>query len=603
MDAPDIRIHVLDRPDKAGKFWAWLTKPGRAFVAVDTETTGLDWSAGGFKVRLIQFADEDSGWAVPFEGWRALVEGVFAWCSRARVMMVWHNLGYDSLALKVEGIELDWSIQADTFVLASLGGFCDESRSLKACGTKELGSWAGMGERILKAGMDAQNWDWATVPLTWRPYPLYGVMDVAITARLWLKWQPRYRRWREMHDLEIATIAVVNEMAWRGLAVDIPYIHKTIAELAAEEQTLVAEMATYGIQPGSPVVVARVLESMGLFPPDALLTKSGNPSSASAVLDQIDHPIARGVKRYRWVHRVRVSYLEAMLTAAGDGHLVHPGIKGMEAKTGRMSIERPPMQQLPDDVIVRRAVIGREPDHRVITSDWSQIELRIWASINNDQNLVAALKAADNSPVDFFTALCRSIYKEPEFQKADHRRSFIKSSAYAKLFGGGIEVAANTAGVSVSRLVPTWRTLGDRFPSMAENGRGLVETATRDGQPYYYATSPFKRVFAVRDKDEARKVPNYVTQGTAAIALKKALVACRASGLGDYLMLPVHDEIMLSAPEKEEEEVKAELAEVMNSIITEKEWGIDVPADPGSGANWAEAKSKDSDTSLSLIAA
>lgn len=604
MDVPDVRTHVLDHPDKMFSFWSWLTRPGRSFVAVDTETTGLDWSVPGFKVRMIQFGDEKDGWAIPFQGWRDLIAAAFDWCSRARVYQVWHNIGYDSLALRLEGIELDWSIQADTFVLAALGGYCDEPRALKACGIAELGPWAGVGERVLKRGMDTQGWTWENVPFGWRPYPLYGALDTVVTALLWIKWQDRYRRWREMHDLEVASIRVVNDMAWNGLAVDIPYLDKTIKELNQEESGLITVLASFGVHPSKNFQVIKALEAADAFPPDSLRTKTGQLSVAAGVLNQIDHPIARGVVRYRWVHRVRVSYLQAMRDGAGSGNLVHPGIKSMEAKTGRMSIENPPMQQLPDDVIVRRAVIGREEDHRVITSDWSQIELRIWGSINHDQNLIDAIKEADQpGAADFFTMLCRQIYHEPGFIKGDHRRTFIKSSTYAKLFGGGIEVAAATAGVSVSAMVPAWRQLGERFPSMAESGAGLIRQRTVDGQTVHYAMSPFDRRFAVKDPREARKIPNYDTQGTAAIALKKGLVGCQAVGLGPYLMLPVHDEIMASAPEKEAAEVMHELGEVMNSIITEERWKIGVPADPGMGMNWAEAKSKDSDSSLSLIGA
>jgi DNA polymerase-1 len=597
MEAPDLRVHVLDHPDKMGSFWRWLTNPARTFVACDVETTGLDWSVPGFKVRMIQFGDDKGGWAIPFEGWRALVGMAIDYCARARVVMVWHNLAYDSLALKVEGIELDWSIQADTFVLASLGGFCEDSRKLKACGVAELGSWAGMGEVILKRGMDKQGWTWASVPFGWKPFPMYGVVDVCVTALLWLKWQDRYKRWRAMHDLEIATIRVVGEMSWRGIAVDIPYLEKTVAKLTGEQWDLERTLAEYNVDPAKPRSIVTALELADQFPPDTLLTGSGQKSTAAVVLRTMKHPLAAAVIRHRWVKRVKDNYLQVMLDRVDSNGVVHPGIKGMEAKTGRMAIERPPMQQLPDDELVRAAIIGyRHFDEPVVvSSDWSQIELRIWGSVNKDTALIEALKLADKSDTDFFTALCRSIYHEPGFIKGDERRTKVKSSAYAKLFGGGIEVAAATAGVGVYAMVPTWRTLGERFPSMATGGSGLIQQEKTSSGTIHYAMSPFDRRFAVRQRGEIRKIPNYDCQGTAAIALKKALVGCQAVGLSDYLMLPVHDEILGSCPRKDVGEVMHELGGVMNSIITEAEWGISVPAEPSFGDNWSEAKHKDQD--------
>lgn len=591
MEVPDIRIHILDTPEKAGDFLAWLKTPGREFVAVDTENTGLDWAAPDFRVRMIQFGDEKSGWAIPFQGWSALVKHALNWLAEARIWTVWFNLGYDALALRREGIQLDWSIQADLFALVVVSGFANEKRGLKDTAARELGPWAQVGQAMLDRGMNNAGWTWATVPMGWRPYPLYGVVDTVATALLWRKYLPKFIRWKAQHDLELGAVRQANNMAWRGLPVDIGYMENQIQILKAEESKLNAELKELGVSPVTDSEVRKVLEEQGAFPPDTLLTGTGMKSVAAEVLDRMSNPIAAKVKRLRWVHRAWNTYLRSMLEHTDSNGRCHMGIKTMEARTSRMSIEKPPLQQLPaNDPIVRRAIVGHTRSSLVISSDYSQIELRLWASMNKDFALINAIKEADKpgSP-DFFTALCRDIYKEPGFVKADHRRTQVKSTTYAKLFGGGIDVAAKTAGVETYALVPTWKLLGETYASLGDNGMSMVQ---RHGADIAYINSTFDRRFAVRGEldQQMRLLPNYVTQGSAAIALKTAMAGLEAAGLDDHLMLPVHDEVLASAEPSELDEIMHEMSEIMNAVIDEELWGIRVPADPHYGANWAEAK-------------
>jgi DNA polymerase-1 len=81
-----------------------------------------------------------------------------------------------------------------------------------------------------------------------------------------------------------------------------------------------------------------------------------------------------------------------------------------------------------------------------------------------------------------------------------------------------------------------------------------------------------------------------VTQGSAAIALKKAMVALEACGFGPYMMLPIHDEVLFSLPKTEADDAMHEIKEVMDSVVTEQTgWSVNVTAEPGMGTNWAEA--------------
>lgn len=597
MQAPNFQFSVFTGPDDVAPFWDWLTRPGRDFIAADVETTGLDIFEPGWHTRMIQFGDTESGWAIPFQGWQGLVQGVFDWSSKFRVEMNWWNLNYDAGALAQDGIKIDYEVQTDSYVLAGLGGHADQTRELKPSAVREFGQWAGAGQSQLKEGMKNAGWDWATVPFGWKPYPMYGILDTCLTAMLRRHWQKRYDDNREMHDMEIETIRLCNKMVRKGLPTDRHYLQTSADSYALEEDRLTGLMiAKYGIKPSQGAEVARILKDAGVYPDDAPLTDGGQPSTAAAVLSRIDHQVARAVLRYRRVHNTRVRYLEGLLKYGYGDRLVHCNIQPMQAKTGRMSISSPALQQLPgseepvDNVAVRSAVIAHDPDKEVVlTLDFSQIELRIWAHIYKETPLVEAIRSADQTKLDFFTTLCRGIYHEPDFQKSDHRRTRVKSSTYAKMFAGGIETAARTAGVSVADMIPTWHLLGNTFPSMREAGLDPM-VIHKDGNGAY-ADSPFNRHFSVSAKSEIRKLPNYLVQGSAAIALKKAVIAVDACGLGDYLMLPVHDELLSSVPITEADEIREEMSLAMGSVICEeKGWAIGVPVEGGYGPTWATAK-------------
>jgi hypothetical protein len=138
--------------------------------------------------------------------------------------------------------------------------------------------------------------------------------------------------------------------------------------------------------------------------------------------------------------------------------------------------------------------------------------------------------------------------------------------------------------VDVYGLVPTWRRLEQEYPSLKDQGASLITSETDEhGAVVHKSVSPFGREFRVTDPVLRRKLPNYAVQGTATIALKKALTRLEAAGFGDLMLLPVHDEVCFSIP-------KAEIAAVMDTVVTEEEFGIAVRAEPSKGDNWAEAK-------------
>lgn len=600
MSIPDLELNVVDSPDKVSEFWDWLTRP-REFIAADTETTGLNTFDPNFKVRLLQFGDPTSGWAIPFQEWKGLSAGAFAHLRSRGTRTVWHNVAYDAAALAAEGVPLDMAFQDDTFVWASLCGYAEESRKLKDIGYREFGPWTQFGQKLLAVAMKNAGWSWATVPTDFGPYKSYGIVDTIITALYYQSLGAQKERFRWHHSLEVQTIELTNQMVRNGLGVNTSYALAEVEAIEAEEAALLAKLREYGIESaGQNAKVAKVLEEAGVLPEVVKLTGTGQISVDKEFLHSVKHPVARLVLEARGLNKTK-NYFLAMLKAAGgavsERELIHPEIRSIEARTTRMSVANPALQQLPavdekdpESIRVRKAIIPRRPGEVLVGADFGQIELRMFASMSGDTALLAVLnamdaeKAAGNKNADFFVHLGRDLYT-PDFQKSDPRRTKLKSTIYAKLYGGGEEKIAETAKVSVKEIHQTIEDLKSKYPSFGVLGEDAI---VQRGQTWT-VTTPTGREFRVRQRGERRKLNNYRVQGASAEVLKMALANVAEAGLAEYLMLPVHDEIIMSVPEEMAEEATEALVSAMDAVIDPDVFGVAVRASKAAPAmDWAE---------------
>lgn len=532
----------------------------------------------------MQFGDTFGGWAIRFDVWRGLVEAALTWCSKHNVRVVFHNVAFDALALRTTGILVDWSVIEDTMIYAHLGNHAEQMVALKTCGVREFGQWAAMGERLLARGFKEQGWTWETVPMGWQPYPMYAVIDTCVTAMLWEQWLDRRVRYGHLHDLEIATIRIATEMVWRGIAVDNDHLASSARDYEFREEELRSKLATVGVSnPSQNAQIADLLTSEGFVLPKT--PKTGKDSVTADVLRVTGHPVAAAVVQWRELHKIRVTYFEGLLRASGGGAgrgIVHCEIRTMAARTGRMSIAAPPMQQLPrDNLSVRDGIIPRDDDEVLLTTDYSQIEMRLFAGLTKDAAMQSVFREADLSGSDFFVEVGKDVYQDPGFQKKDLRRTLIKSTMYGAIYTAGIETMAATAGVSLEAMLPVRRALSERYPSLQTLGMEMIHQAfDGDKKPAWWTRTPYGRVMSTGERGNQRVLVNYTVQGHAAEILKTAMVRLDAAGLGSSLVLPIHDEIVMSVPKKDAEEIRHVVGEVMSGVAHTQALGVEVPAEP-----------------------
>lgn len=585
---PMSPVRYVETIDDAMEMFRWLSE--QPFITTDTETSGFDLYHPSFKIRLIQFGSADDAWVVDFNQWRGLVADVFRRYDRPVVM---HNARYDHTALWREGIDVPWSRVHDTMIMMRLAR-PTESAALKSAADKYVSSASSRGQQVLHDAFRRQKWDWSTVPLDFPPYRFYAALDTVLTARLYLSDVGQEGLHSPVYPLEMQVKAACTKMERRGMHIDAVFCERKVTALRDEADMLRAStLDEFDVNIGSATQLSHWLAKH----PDALalMTKETDGGKLSvdkevlvpiSMLSSAAGEVARRTLRMRRDEKIASSYLENFLGMRDHNDLVHPQIETVAARTGRMSVKEPGLQTLPKPTIdsdyrmVREAVTPADEDHVIVSCDSDQIELRLVASITHDPGMIEAFREADKGDTDFFTSLARGVYGDSTIMKSDKRRDRIKSFCYSSVYGAGLQKMALTAGVPVAEMREVRDGIAARFPGFFQIGLVAAHQLRENGG---YVETAYGRRLPV-SKDHAAS--NYIVQGTAADVLKQSIINAAQAGLDEYMMVPVHDEIVMHVPRELAADAKHELIAAMTSTA------FDVPltASGEVGENWAECK-------------
>lgn len=572
----DLQFHLLESWDDAQEMMRWLGER-RPVLAVDTETTGFDWWSPTARLRLVQFGDEHQAWAVPFERWAGLVQDVF---ERVNDPLVFHNAKFDVHWLETFGCKPKRHLIDDTQLMLSLIE-PRELTALKSAGKRWVDHQAAAGQDDLKKAFARAKWDWSSVPVELESYWVYAAMDTAITAHLHRLLRPLVdAEARRVYDLELTVMQILLQMERRGCVVDLEYCERQrVAMEQFAQETRAWSEATYGFGPTSSKQVAAQLMMDGVVLRKQ--TKSGAWSLDEEVLTAIDHPLARAMLDVRKAEKLARSYFGNFSSMCDADGIVHPGVKQCGARTGRMSVTNPALQTLPRGPLVRDAFIPRE-GHSMLGIDYEQIEARVFTHFAGDTDLAAMFGQGD-----FFTNMARRIYHDELIEKKDPRRQITKNAVYAKLYGAGVEKFAMTAGVAVADAAEFLSRLDGTFPAMKRFMYSVTDTAKsrawHEGEGY--VVTPMGRREPC-DPGHEYKLINALIQGTCADIFKQTMVELDAAGLCEYLIMPVHDELIWDAPTVDVEELKVEASKIMRR----DEWLVPLEVDGNIGSSWGALK-------------
>jgi DNA polymerase-1 len=600
-DLSGVELHLVNNVETAEKFLRWLgeRRPHNA-ISIDTETGERPGrpradalSPWHGDLRLVQVGDGMTGWTIAWDDWK----GVFYEAmERFEGPIVCHNIAFEARWFAIKSNwQLPWERAHDTMIMAHIIDPLG-SGALKRLASQHIDPMAAHLQSKLDESLATNGWTWGTVPTTFEPYWAYGALDTVITMRLWeMYWEKcgPGGPYHKAYELEMATRKIVTRMEINGARVDLDYSKKKYEELIDyTEKTKLWAYNQYDVSITSNVQMVRLFEKLG-----AEITEFTPSGQKSASADQLKKLIIDGnaevknlaetVLKQRKADKLATTYFANFIDKNVDG-LLHPSVKTVGARTSRMSITDPALQTLPKgDDTVRRAFIPKDKDHVIVTSDLDQVEFRMFASLSGDANLINLFNRADAEGSDPFTEIGRQVYADPTMQKSDKRRNLIKGVVYGRLYGAGVAKQALTAGVPEYQMKEVSDSFDSNYPGMIRFQKEIDNIGQRrfreEGQGYVY-TWTGRRIPC--DDDRTYTLVNYLIQGGAAEVFKSNLVKLDAADLTDYLIVPVHDEIVLNAPRADAEEIKQLVRQCMT---TTEGWAVPLTADvDGPLENWGQ---------------
>ncbi|HEY1250604.1 MAG TPA: DNA polymerase I [Thermoanaerobaculia bacterium] len=402
-------------------------------------------------------------------------------------------------------------------------------------------------------------------------------------------------------DIERPLTPVLARMEIAGVAIDRPLLgtisarmEKTLREL---EQKIWAE-AGEEFNINSPVKLGQILfEKLG-YPVLKKTAKTRSSSTGFEVLNELAErglPMPKLVLEFREISKLKGTYVDALPLLADEEGRVHTSFGQAVAATGRLSSSDPNLQNIPI-----RTETGREirkafvapPGSALVVADYSQIELRILAHMSGDEALIQAFEEKQ----DIHRATAARIFGVAPDLVSHEMRYAAKRINFALLYGMAAFTLGKELGVSTSEAKSYVDSYFAQFPRVRATLDGIVEQArrTREVTTLFGRVRPIPDIAAsnpmVRGNAE-RMALNAPFQGTAADVIKIAMIrldeALRTRGTGARLVLQVHDELVLEAPEKEVPDIERLVREVMEGAADLK---VRLAVDVGSGPNWLAAK-------------
>ena len=401
-----------------------------------------------------------------------------------------------------------------------------------------------------------------------------------------------------LFDIEIPLAKVLAKMENIGFDVDRQGIADYGAMLSAEIARLEAEIyqsAGGQFNINSPKQLGKVLfEDLKL--PIKKKTKSGYSTNAE-VLEALryEHPVVDMVLQYRTLAKLNSTYCEGLLKVIADDGRIHSSFNQTETRTGRISSTEPNLQNIPV-----RTELGREmrkffcarEGWVLVDADYSQIELRVLAHIAHDKNMIEAFKNGD----DIHAITASQVFNLPLEMVTPLMRSRAKAVNFGIVYGIGAFSLGKDIGVSTKEASRYIQNYLAHYSGVDNYMMNVVEQAKRDGyvetmfgrRRYLPELSSGKHMMRAFGERVARNMP---IQGTAADIIKIAMVRVderlKREGLQARLILQVHDELIVEAPQSESEQVAALLQEEMENAVS-----LEVPltADAAVGRTWYDAK-------------
>ena len=593
------KYHLIETEEDAEQLSELLVT--KQIVSFDTETTSV-CAIDAELVGLSFACEEKEAWyvAVPAEREQAekyvnIFKKVY---ESPEIIKVGQNVKYDIQVLKNYGIEVKaplWDTMIAHYLINpgrenNMDSMAESLLHYQTIHIEQLIGPKGPAQKSMRNLSPAEVYQ-------------YAAEDADITLRLKNVLEPKLKEVGAeelFHDIEMPLVPVLADMERNGVRLDtkaLDDVRTTFTQRMTELEQEIYQLAGESFNIASPRQVGEILFGKLKIVEKAKKTKTGQYQTSEEVLQSLSskHPIVEKILAHRGLKKLIGTYVDALprLINPNTGH-IHTSFNQCVTTTGRLSSSDPNLQNIPvnseDGKEIRKTII---PDEGEIffSADYSQIELRVMASMSGDENMIEAF----TSNADIHAATSAKIFHKPISEVTKEERSKAKRANFGIIYGISVFGLAQNMGIDRSEAKALIDGYFATFPGVHTFMEESKKTAAEKGYAetlYHrrrYLPDITSRNGTVRAIAE-RNAINAPIQGTAADIIKIAMVRIyqrfKAEGLKSKMILQVHDELNFSVVPEEKFHVKQLVLEEMQNAAALK---VPLIADCGFGLNWLEA--------------
>ena len=607
---------------------------GQGFVAIDTETTSLDAARAelvgvamatspgkGCYIPLRHIPAGQAGTDTPQQGldfsapkpvseikqiaYDTAIEALRGLLADEAVLKIGHNLKYDMHILsQPRNGGLSVHPVDDTMCLSYvLDAGRTERHGLDHLALNLLQVQTIKYEDL--CGKGAKQISFAEVPP--EAACAYASEDADICLRLWMMYRPRLAREgvsSVYERLERPLIPILAEMEKTGILVDDNILRRLSNDFATrivELEAIIHEQAGSSFNIASPKQLGEILfDQMGLE--GGKKSKTGAWSTGADVLEDLAAngvAIAQSVLDYRQLAKLKSTYTDALMKSINpDSGRVHTSYSMVGASTGRLSSSDPNLQNIPirthEGRQIRTAFVARK-GYKLISADYSQIELRLVAHVAGEESMIAAF----HKGVDIHAQTAAEVFNVPLEQMDAETRRRAKAINFGIIYGISGFGLARQLSIPQGEARDYIKAYFERFPGI----RAYMDEAKQFAKVNHYVETLFGRrihIPQIEDKNQAvrafaeRQAINAPIQGSAADIIKRAMIrlpaALRGENIDADMLLQVHDELIFEVPEEQTDKAVAAITRIMEEAAAPV-LSLKVPlvAEAGIADSWAEA--------------
>lgn len=575
----------------------------QAYVAFDTETTSINPNESEL-VGIAFSWKKSEAFYMPLpenrEETKTILKDFKAFFEDEKIGKIGQNIKFDTLVLKWYGIEVK-NMYFDTMIAHYL--LDPETRhNMDVLAENFLGYTTVPIETLIGKKGKSQ--------LSMRSVPVekvapYACEDADITFQLKEVFAPRLKKESLntlFEDIEMPLIKALTEMEYNGVRLDKAVLEDYSKSLTEDIQSIaegIYSLTDSQFNIDSPKQLGEILfKKMGL-PYQGKKTKTGQFSTNEETLQRIEHEheVVSKILDYRELVKLKNTYVDALpnLVNPKTGK-IHSTFNQTIAATGRLSSNNPNLQNIPIRTekgrYIRKAFTANDENHSMIAADYSQIELRIVASISEDEAMIEAF----NQGLDIHSATAAKVYDVSIDDVTKEMRRNAKTVNFGIVYGisaHGLSQRLNISRTEAKELIDAYFK---EYPGIRKYMTDSIEFARQNG----YVKTPLGRRRILKDINSRnatvrgfaeRNAINTPIQGASADMIKIAMIRVhdwlKKEQLSTRMILQVHDELIFDVPKEEKDKVMQNVKEIMKNAMELK---VPVVVDASSGPNWYEQK-------------